>query len=316
MHAAVVTELGKSPQYLEFPEPVIEAGEQLVHVSAAGLHNLVKALAKGSHYAGSNELPFVAGVDGVGTLDSGERVYFIFARRPWGTIAERAPAEKSMCVAVPDGVSDVDAAALVNPGMSAWISLKHRAQVAAGETVVVLGATGVAGHLSIQLARLLGAKRIVAVGRSVELIDKASVDRIICLNDGEDAVRAAFAEEAAAGIDVVIDYIWGRPVELLLEALTKQFNRMATHPTRMVQIGDMAGKTITLAGSTLRSIDLTIMGSGIGASPMPRILSAASDLFGLVAEGKLTQNTLQMPLAEVSEAWSRVEKGQRIVLTV
>jgi NADPH2:quinone reductase len=316
MRAAVVTELGKNPEYLEFPEPVLEAGEQLVHVRAAGLHNLVKALAKGSHYAGSNELPFVAGVDGVGTLESGERVYFIFARRPWGTIAERAPAVKAMCARVPDGISDVDAAAVVNPGMAAWISLKHRARVVTGETVVVLGATGVAGNLSIQSARLLGAKRIVAVGRSVELIDAGSVDRVICLNDGEEAVRKAFEEEAAAGIDVAIDYIWGRPVEMLLEALTKQFNRMGTHATRLVQIGDMAGKTITLPGSTLRSVDLTIMGSGIGSSPMPRILEAATDLFGLVAEGKLKQKTVAVPLAEVNAAWSRVEKAHRIVLTI
>ena len=316
MRAAVVTELGKSPQYLEFPEPVIEAGEQLVHVRAAGLHNLVKALARGSHYAGSNELPFVAGVDGVGTLDSGERVYFIFARRPWGTIAERTPAEKALCVPLPKGISDVDAAAVVNPGMAAWISLKHRARVATGETVVILGATGVAGSLSIQSARLLGAKRIVAVGRSVELIDAATVDRIICLNDGEEAVSKALAEEAAAGIDVVIDYIWGRPMELLLEALTKQFNRNQTHPTRLVQIGDMAGKTITLAGSTLRSIDLTLMGSGIGSAPMKRILEAAAELFALVAEGKMTVKTVAVPLDEVNEAWGRVEKARRIVLTI
>lgn len=316
MYAAVVNEYGQPPRYQEFPEPALQEGEALVHVRAAGLHPLVKALAGGKHYASSKELPAVAGVDGIGTLEDGKRVYFVFVRTPWGTMAERAPVQQSMCVPVPEGVSDVEAAAIVNPGISAWMSLRHRANLAAGETAVILGATGVAGQLAIQAARAMGANRVVAVGRNVEALASAAVDRVICLNDPEEAVRGAFAEEAARGIEAVVDYLWGRPAELLIEALAKQFNRTATRRTRWVEVGDMAGKTITLAGGSLRSIDLHLMGSGFGANPMEQILAAIPVLFRLVVEGKLNVSVVPVPLNEVGEAWSRTGKGGRIVFEI
>ncbi len=98
--------------------------------------------------------------------------------------------------------------------MSAWLSFKERAAVQTGDTVLVLGATGVAGQLALQAAKILGAKRIIAAGRNVDAIAKAGVDRIVALGEPEDAVREAFTEEASKGIDVVIDYLWGRPTEL------------------------------------------------------------------------------------------------------
>lgn len=86
MKAAVVNELGQPPRYQDFQEPTAQKGEALIKMRAAGLHPVVKALASGSHYAGKGEVPAVPGVDGVGTLEDGSRVFFGFARRPWGTI--------------------------------------------------------------------------------------------------------------------------------------------------------------------------------------------------------------------------------------
>ncbi len=318
MQAAVVNVPGQAPKYQSFPEPVAQDGEALVHVRAAGLHPIVKALASGSHYAseGAGHGPAVPGVDGVGILDDGSRAYFGFVRKPWGTMAERAAAPLKMCIPVPDGLDDVTAAAIANPGMSSWVTLKGRAGLAPGETVLVLGATGVAGQLAIQTARILGAKRVIAAGRNVEAIAAADVDAVVALGQPEDAVREAFAAEAAAGIDVVIDYLWGRPTELLLEALAKGFKAEATHKTRLVEVGDSAGKTITLPGATLRSIDLTLLGSGFGAAPLDRILATISTLFGMVAAGTLKVAVEPVPLAEVETAWDRAEKGRRIVFTV
>ena len=256
------------------------------------------------------------GVDGVGVLEDGSRVYFLFVRKPWGTMAERAAAPRKMCIPLPDGLDDVQAAAIANPGMSAWVTLKERAGLMPGETVLVLGATGVAGQLAIQAARILGAKRVIAAGRNVEAIAAAEVDAVIALGQPEDAVREAFAAEAAAGIDLVIDYLWGRPTELLLEALAKGFKAEATHKTRLVEVGDSAGKTITLPGATLRSIDLTLLGSGFGAAPLDRILATISTLFGMAAAGTLKVAVEPVPLAEVETAWDRAEKGRRIVFTV
>jgi len=315
MQAAVVNVLGQPPRYQSFPDPVAGEGEVGIRVRAAGLHPVVRAIASGSHYLAAGEVPAVPGIDGVGTLPDGSRVYFGFVRKPWGTMAERAVAPRKMCLPLPDGLGDAEAAAIANPGMSAWLSLKERAALAAGETVLVLGATGVAGQLALQAARHLGAKRVIAAGRNVEAIAAGDADSVIALSQPEDAVRDAFAAETAAGIDVVIDYLWGRPTELLLEALAKGFRASTARATRLVEVGESAGKAITLPGATLRSIDLKLMGSGFGAVSLDRVLAAIPTLFSLAAEGALRIAVDPVPLAEVEAAWTRVEKGRRIVLT-
>jgi len=316
MQAAVVNVPGQAPKYQAFPDPTPIEGEALVHVRAAGLHNLVKSIASGAHYSASTSDPAVPGVDGVGVLDDGSRVYFLFVRKPWGTMAELAAASRKSLVPVPDGLSDAEAAAIPNPGMSAWLSLKDRAGLTAGETVLILGATGVAGQLAIQIARLLGAKRIIATGRNLNALASANVDAVISLGQPEDALREAFTAEAASGIDVVIDYVWGRPTELLLEALAKGFKSQGTHRTRLVEVGSMAGQTITLPGATLRSIDLALTGSGFGAVSADRVLATIPTLYQMAADGKLTVAPVTVPLREVESAWTRVEKGRRIVFTI
>ena len=316
MNAAVVNVLGQNPQYQSFADPVAEEGELLIKVRAAGLHPIVKARASGTHYSSDGIVPMVPGVDGVGTLEDGRRVYFGATRPPFGTMAERTISRPSMCIPVPDGIDDVQAAAIANPGMSAWVSMKERAHVAPGETVLVLGATGVAGQLAIQVARHLGAKRVIGAGRNVEALQAADLDSIIALGQPEDAVRDAFAAEAAQGIDVVIDYLWGRPTELLLEALAKGFKASSTPSTRLVEVGASAGPTITLPGAILRSVDLTMLGSGFGSAAMDKIFAAIPILFSLAAEGKLKIDAEAVPLADVEAAWSRVEKGRRIVFTI
>jgi len=316
MQAAVVNVLGEPPKFQSFADPVAEEGETIIEVRAAGLHPIVKGLASGTHYASGGALPAIPGLDGVGVLQDGTRVFFVFVRKPWGTMAERAAAPRSKCITLPDGLDDLQAAAIANPGMSAWLSLKNRAGVAQGETVLILGATGVAGQLAIQSARLLGARRVIAAGRNVAALSTADVDAVIALGDPEDAVREAFAAECARGVDVIVDYVWGRPTELLLEALAKGFKATSTHRTRLVEVGASAGPTITLPAATLRSIDLTILGSGFGAASLDEIFAAIPALFSMAAAGKLTVAVEPVPLAQVEQAWTRTESGRRIVFTV
>jgi NADPH2:quinone reductase len=316
MQAAVVNVLGEAPKYQSFPNPVVQEGEVLIKVRAAGLHQIVKLVASGAHYSSGGGLPAVPGVDGVGELPDGRRVYFGGARRPWGTMAELAAAPVGWTMPLPDGIDDVHAAAIANPGMSAWVSMKVRAALAPGETVLILGATGVAGQLAIQTARILGAKRVIAAGRNVEALSGADVDAVIGLAEPEEAITEALAKEVANGIDVVIDYVWGRPAELALEALAKGFKATATHATRFIQVGSMAGKNINLPAEVLRSVDLTLKGSGFGSASLETIFAAIPQLFEQAAAGKLTVDVEPVPLAEVESAWNRVEKGRRIVFTV
>src|SRR5260370_25538554 len=123
MNAAVVQAFDRPPRYTTFPDPIAAEREKLVSVSAAGLHPIVKALARGTHYGSSGELPFIAGVDGVGKLDDGTRVYFGIARSPFGTFAERALAASWMCLPLPEGIDDVTAAGIANPANSSCAAL-------------------------------------------------------------------------------------------------------------------------------------------------------------------------------------------------
>jgi NADPH:quinone reductase-like Zn-dependent oxidoreductase len=115
MNAAVVYSFEAPPRYTTFADPVAAENEWLVRVTVAGLHPIVKALARGTHYGSSGELPFVAGVDGVGKLEDGTRVYFGIARSPFGTFSERALAASWMCLPLPGEIDDVTAAGIANP---------------------------------------------------------------------------------------------------------------------------------------------------------------------------------------------------------
>jgi NADPH:quinone reductase-like Zn-dependent oxidoreductase len=316
MQAAVVNVPGQVPKYQSFADPEPADGEELVEVRAVGLHPVVKLIARGAHYSSKASGPAIPGIDGVGVRDDGSRVFFGFVRRPWGTMAERAAAPRHRFISIPDGLDDATAAAIPNPGMSSWVALKDRACLTHGEDVLIMGATGVAGQLAIQIARLLGAKRVIGAGRNVDVLAGADVDGIISLNQPEDAIREALIEEAVAGIDVVVDYLWGRNTELLLEALAKGFSVESTHKTRIVEVGSSAGQAITLPAATLRSVDLTLIGSGFGGSSIDKILAAIPTLFEMAADGRLKMAVDPVPLAEVESAWTRAEKGRRIVFTV
>jgi len=317
MKAAVVTDLGRAPQYQDFPDPVASAGEAIATMRAAGLHPIVKSLASGQHYASGGQLPAIPGIDGVGVLADGRTIYCFAVRSPYGTMAERTVVTPEKCIPIPDNLDPKQAAAVVNPGMSAWLSLKLRAALAPWETVLILGATGVAGQLAIQAARFLGAGKIIAVGRNVEALQGQPVDAVISLSQPEEAIIEAFASRLGdSGIDVVIDYLWGRPTELLLAALAKGFRREGSRRTRLVEVGSSAGQTIALSASVLRSVDLTLIGSGFGSVPLDQIMGYIPTFFSLAAQGHLTVAVESVPLAQVEQAWSAVEKGKRIVFSI
>src|SRR5215472_3313617 len=166
MYAAVLHKLGELPRCEQFPEPVAGEGEAIVHVHAASLRPVDKQVAGGSHYATPRQLPFVCGTDGVGHLNDGQRVFFGGCRSPYGAMAQRTVVPRAFIFPVPTALTDQIAAALPNPGVSAWLTLKFRAKLVPGENVLILGATGVTGRLAVRIAKLLGAGRVVAAGRN------------------------------------------------------------------------------------------------------------------------------------------------------
>jgi NADPH2:quinone reductase len=317
MKAAVLHALGKAPRCEEFAEPAAGKDEAAVRVRAASLKAIDKQLASGSHYASPRELPVVCGTDGVGELEDGTRVFFGGPRRPYGAMAERTVAPRAFCFAVPPSIDDDTAAALPNPGVSAWLSLTHRAKLAPGETVLILGATGVTGQLAVQIAKLLGAKRVIGAGRNARVLGRlreVGADATIQLDQPGDSLKQAFAREAGdAGFDVVIDYVWGRPMETLLAAITKSEFSVVTKETRLVQVGESAGPTIALPAAVLRSTALTILGTA-GIPPREVLVDAMQQVMARAARGELQIETERVPLADIEGAWQRQESGRRIVV--
>src|SRR5580693_6129215 len=316
MKAAVLHTPGKPPRCEPFPEPVPGPDEALVHVRAASLKPVDRMMASGAHYASARELPAVCGVDGLGTLDDGTRVFFAGPRRPYGAMAERTVVARARCWPVPAGLDDITAAALPNPALSSWLPLVWRAKLAAGETVLILGATGTAGKLAVQIAKILGAGRVVAGGRNetvLRTLGALGADAVIHLEGSNQEVTEAFAREAGdKGYDVILDYLWGHPTELLMSALTRgEFSFKPAGP-RLIPIGESAGPAITLPAAALRSAGLEILGGGF--PPMNILREAYHQAMTRAAAGELHIDTARVALADVEEAWQRAEHGRRLVL--
>lgn len=320
MNAAVLHALNGPPRFEPFPEPIPQENEVVVHVRAAALKPIDKQMAAGSHYAAFRELPAVCGMDGVGRLDNGARVFFARPRSPYGSMAQRTIVSPSHTFPVPDEIEDDVVAAVVNPGLSAWGALVWRAQLTAGETVLILGATGVTGKLAVQTAKLLGAGRVIGAGRNEQVLSTLhdlGADTTICLDKSADELTETFAREAGeAGFDVIIDYLWGAPTEALLAAITRRDLDASLSRIRLIEVGESAGPTISLAAAALRSSRLEILGAGSGNAPAsPELwLQAVRQLMSNVATGKLRIDTQRVPLREVADAWQREQHGRRTVL--
>jgi len=317
MYGALLHTLGKPPRYEQFADPVAHEGEAIVEVRAASLKPVDKQLADGSHFASPRELPVICGTDGVGYLRDGKRVFFGGPRPPYGAMAERTVVKAAFCFPVPDELDDETAAALPNPGVSAWLSLAHRGKLKAGDNVLVLGATGTTGKLAVKIAKFLGAGRVVAAGRNEQVLStlpEHGADATIRLNAPEDELCARFACEAGeGGFQVVLDYLWGRPVEVLLAALARKEFAIAKTETRLVQVGESAGQTISLPAAVLRSMALTITGTA-GIPPIEVLVNALQKVMAHGASGELTVATESVALAEIEESWVRDYPGRRVVV--
>ena len=314
MNAAVVESPQTSPVYKTFPDPVPQPGESLVRVLAVGLHPVVKSRAKGSHYTSTGQFPLIPGVDGVGRLEDGRRVFFAASHPPFGSFAELSLTRPQTIFPIADSIPDGTAAALGNPAMSSWGALTYRAKFQPGQSVVILGATGVAGQLAVQIAKRRGAKRVVACGRNPQALEKTKAlgaDATISLELPREELFAALSREINAGIDVVLDYVWGPPAEVTLEAIARRDNE--TSPMRYVQIGTSAGRTIPLDGAALRSNAVELVGSGFGSVALPDLLTSISDFFAEAARAPFDIAIRTLPLSEITTAWDQPEGDRRLV---
>ena len=316
MKVALITMAGQAtPVYADFAKPSPRQGQCLVQVTASAISHVTKSRASGVHYSADGAVPFIPGIDGVGMREDGRRVYFLMPEHPYGAMAEFCLVDELHCILLPDGLSDDTAAAMAIPGMSSWAALTERAQLRKGETVLINGATGVSGRLAVQVAKHLGASKVIVTGRqaaSLEALRSLGADVTITLTQGGNTLETALKPVFENGVDVVLDYLWGESAQATIVAAAR-FGPDGV-PVRYVQIGAASGGNITLPSAALRSSALHLMGSGMGSIPMPRLHAAIADVLAAAPMAGFQVATQSMPLMQVAQAWSIDDSRARTVL--
>lgn len=309
--AAVVSSFDHPPRYEAFDLPSPSGDDEVVvDVLAVGLHPRVRTGASGRHYTSTGELPMVPGVDGVGRLPDGRLVYFVADDELTGPMATKTVVDARRCIPLPDGVDVVKVAAAMNPAMSSWVALRRRVPIRPGQSVLVLGATGNAGQMAIQVAKRLGAGRVVGAGRDesrLALLPGLGADAAVGL-DGDSLAKAA------ADVDLVIDYLWGEPAaSAIMALLTARSDR--GRELNWIQIGAMAGPTIELPSVALRSANFRLQGNGQGAVSPRTYLEELPALVDEIDRGTIAVTARALPLADVEKVWTAPEEpGVRTVL--
>ena len=302
MRAAVINSYGEPPAVESFELPRPAEGQETVEIELAGLNPVDLVIASGTFDAGQPPVPYVPGREGIGRLQSGERIWFDGAIPPSGSLAERAVIDSGSGIPVPDGTGPEQAIAFGVAGLAAWLSLQWRGRLQPGESVLVLGASGVVGQIAIQAARLLGAGRVTGAARSA-----AGRQKVLAL--GADAVvdtaapdlTAAIVRETGGGPDLVIDGLWREPAAAALEAI---------RPTgRLVQVGNSAGRQSTITAGRLRGASLEIRGHRNFWAPREVREAAFRTMCGHADRGELEIEVEVIPLERAVEAWEKQAAG-------
>jgi NADPH2:quinone reductase len=304
VRGAQVVELGTPPSVAEI------AGGGPIAVSAVALNPLDLAIAAGRFYGGHPPLPYVPGCEAVARVD-GERMYLFGDARGTvkdGFLVERTDFPHELALPVPDELDDGIAAACGIAGIAGWVPLAERAPVLPDDRVVVLGATGTAGAVAVQAARLLGAERVVAAGRDPERLERArelGADDTVLLAETDlvDRLREAAGGE---GPTLVVDMLWGEPLRTAVDA--------AAPGARIVHVGQSAGPEATLASAAVRGKRLSILGHsnfGLTAEERGR---AYRDVAALAAAGRIRIDVESFALDEVADAWSAQAAGRKAIV--
>jgi NADPH:quinone reductase-like Zn-dependent oxidoreductase len=318
MYAAVVTSFDHPPRYQTIDAPMPTGDDDiLIDVIASGLHPRVRSQASGSHYTSTDQLPLIPGIDGVGRTAGGELRYFLLDDTTMGAMAEQTVVDRRRTVALPEQVDPLLIAAAMNPAMSSWVALRKRIEFRPGQSVLVLGATGSSGRLAVQIAKHLGASRVIAAGRDQAGLDRLAAgraDEIVSLVGSPNEVAARLGR-AAADVDVVIDYVWGSATAAAMTTVVT--NRAdESRPLTWIEIGSVGGPTADIPSAALRAARLQIIGSGQGSVPTRDFVSELTALSTELSNGTFVINPRAVPLADVEAAWLAPEDGdERVVIT-
>jgi NADPH:quinone reductase-like Zn-dependent oxidoreductase len=323
MKAAVIYQKGELPRYVDFPAPTVQnSDEVLVRVKAVAIKHFDKGRATGTHYSSSAPPSGgrVIGGDGVCLLPDGTRVYGMGVS---GMLAEQATIDKDRIVKIPAALDDATAAALPNAVIGAAMGLKFKADIQPDDVVLINGATGFTGRVAVQIAKYYGAKHVIATGRNPQSLNdllSLGADELVSVVQDDEAFKAQLSTiHDRTPIDVIIDYLWGHTAEIIFACL--KGDGSFTNKIRYVSVGSVTGDSIQLSAANLRSVNLQLSGSGLGAWTKQQVRQLFSEIlpamFQLAAEAKLHVETIAAPIKDIAELWNLdVPDGQRLVVTI
>lgn len=305
MRALTVTSWGATPSIHEVERPTRPSGWSVLRMLAAGVNPVDLAIGSGRFYGDMPDPPFTVGAEVIGevvesdTLAVGTRVWAIVTT---GGFAEYCAAPDDQLIPVPDGVDHATAAAFGIAGLAGWMSVHDRGELCEGETVLVLGASGVVGQVAIQTARQAGAGRIVAVSRTKEGLQHAlDLGADVFVPIGDNDVADALRDACAPGANLIIDMLWGGPFEMALGA--------AAARARFIQVGNAAATTATVPGGALRGGRFDVRGFSVFTEAHADLERAYHDLLAMVSAGKIAMKIEPLPLVEAPVAWMRQAAG-------
>lgn len=322
MPAAVLVRHGAPPEHQSRPVPTRGSGQALIRVTAAPISPLDLLCASGRSYFGAPPLPYIPGVQGVGVIVEGERL--APGARVWfpcdagmkpgdGSMAAYAVADETAVLPLPDDVADDLVAALGLSAIAAWMALTWRGRVQPGEQVLVLGASGAVGQVAVQAAKLLGAGRVIAASRDQTALARAltrGADATVDLTgDDVDAIFQRIVAACEGPLHLVIDPVWGVPVEAAGRALGVE--------GRLVNIGSSSGPTARFESATVRSRLHNILGYTNNALTHQQKAQALAEILAHAAAGRCTVDRETMPLTRVGEAWQlqAASARRKLILT-
>jgi NADPH:quinone reductase-like Zn-dependent oxidoreductase len=300
MRAAILRAHGGVPELGELDDPQPGPGVEVLDVLAAGMNPVDVRIASGTFPNERHETPYVAGKEGVGRRADGSLVYFEWSVKPHGAFAERTLIEAGSGYPVPDGLDPALAVCFGVAGLAAWLPLEWRGRLAPGETVLVLGASGVVGQIGVQAAKLLGAGRVVAAARSEDGLQRArelGADATVQIGDGEGLADALREAAGGDGFDLVLDPLWCELAQAALVAL-KPFGRL-------LNMGQSASANATLSSSSVRAKPVEIIGYTNYTAPEERKAAAYERMVRHAAAGELRVPIERLSLDDVPDAWQR-----------
>jgi NADPH2:quinone reductase len=304
MRAALIRRVGEMPEVAAVDAP---DGEDVIEVLAAPINPIDLAVSRGVLATGHPQLPYVPGCEAVGRTSDG-RVVWIFGgslgRTTAGAMAERAPIGDANAIEVPEGADPALAAGLGIAGLAGWLPFAWRAPLRGGENVLVLGATGSVGLVAVQTAKLLGAARVVAAGRSPEGLERArevGADATVRLDESDDLVTSFKDAFGGDGPNYVFDPLWGAPAAAATQA--------APPWSTIVNLGQSAGATAELASAAVRFKHLSILGHTNFLVPADELADHYRRLVGHAVAGDIRLDVERVPLDEAAAAWQRQADG-------